>query len=85
MITKDLIEIYKSYGGDTDGFTRHGKPHEKQMVNTGDWVMIESVIQDLRLIKSGMVSAEFNEVVERKLLEGFDSDAVNAVRLLAME
>ncbi|PQJ12900.1 hypothetical protein CJD36_003910 [Flavipsychrobacter stenotrophus] len=85
MITNDLIDLYKSYGGDIDGFTRNCKPHQIQMVNTGDWAMIESVIQDLRLINVGMVSAELREKVERKLHEGFDQNAVAAVRLLAMK
>ena len=85
MITNDLIDLYKYYGGDIDGFTRNCKPHQIQMVNTEDWAMIESVIQDLRLINSGMVSDEFREVVERKLREGFNQQAVIAVRLLAME
>ena len=69
MITKDKIQIYKNYGGDVDGWARVGSKKEKELMNDEDWFLIEDLLQDLSLLKSGNSSKEYNAKISEKLKE----------------
>jgi hypothetical protein len=74
MITQDKIKIYTKYGGDIDNWARSGSKKEKLVMNDNDWYLIDSLIQDLTLIKNGLAALSFHSDVNYKLKENCDSE-----------
>ena len=74
MITLRHIEIYKSYDGDGDGFVRCTTTEEKAVMDYKHWSLIESLIQDIRLIKNGLASEDYARAIYERLQENCDSE-----------
>jgi hypothetical protein len=84
MITKDKIQIYKNYGGDVDGWARVGSKKEKELMNDEDWFLIEDLLQDLSLLKSGNSSKEYNAKISEKLKEKYsDEETIKQLKELS--
>ncbi len=84
MITKDKIQIYKNYSGDVDGWARIGSKEEKELMNDEDWFLIEDLLQDLSLMKSGNSSEEYNIKIAEKLKNKCsDEEVVRELKELA--
>jgi hypothetical protein len=84
MITKDKIHIYKSYGGDVDGWARVGSKEEKELMNDEDWFLIEDLLQDISLQNSGNSSKEYSIKIDEKLKEKCsDEEAIKQLKELA--
>lgn len=47
MITERKILIYKKYKGDVDLWARIGTEQEKLDISDDDWLLIDSLIQDI--------------------------------------
>ena len=84
MITIDKIKIYKRFNGDIDGWVRIGTKEEKSIMNDNDWFMIESFIQDMRLIKKGLASETLVNSIRERLKDNCDNDeTIQAVMEIA--
>ena len=57
MIRIKQIKTYKSFSGDIDEWARMKKPSDTMTDNI--WFQIESMLQNLKLIKDGVASEEF--------------------------
>lgn len=66
MITKEKIDIFLKYGKDADVLARIGTKKERELMNL-DWSTIDSFIQDIALIKSGISAKKYTEDIIRKL------------------
>jgi nitrogen regulatory protein PII-like uncharacterized protein len=74
MITLKHIEIYMSYGGDGDGFVRFATKEEKNIMAYKHWYLIENLIQEICLVKNGLVSEEYSKKIKEQLKENCDSE-----------
>jgi hypothetical protein len=86
MIVRSMVETYIKFNGDIDGFARSRSP-DASVVRTPDvpdavWSTIDGLVQDLRLIRRGLASGDYErQVMER--LGDFDADAQAALRAYA--
>ena len=80
MITPEKIKIYIRYGGDIDGFVRGGTTKEKEIMNGNDFSEIQSLIQDIILMKRNLSSKRYTEDTRKKIAE--NSIAAETVELL---
>ncbi|SEA68464.1 hypothetical protein SAMN05192529_1492 [Arachidicoccus rhizosphaerae] len=84
MITLKHIEIYKSYNGDGEGFVRCATPEEKAIMDYKRWSLIESLIQDISLIKKGLASEAYIKTIDERLKENCDSkETIQSLRDMA--
>ena len=74
MITLRHIKIYKSFMGDGDGFIRSATKEEKAYMDYEHWSKIDDLIQDIRIINSGLASKDYAEVVYKKTQKYCDSE-----------
>ncbi|MCM1567348.1 MAG: hypothetical protein NC238_15690 [Dehalobacter sp.] len=75
MITATKFKIFEKYNGDGDGFVRTGTKSEKECLDYNDWLIIDSMIQDLQLVKNGLSSKTLENKINQKLHDEFDSEA----------
>ena len=68
------------YQGDLDSWARTGRIKEKQVMDSGDWYLIESLVQDIRIVIDGKASDQFSNDLNKQLSEKCDGDA--AITLL---
>ena len=84
MITLRKIEIFDRYRGEVDAWARTGSTDERSAMSDRDWYEIGALVQDIAAVRSGRVSAQFAERLERKLSAlGDDPALVPALRCLA--
>lgn len=84
MITVDKIKIYKRFNGDVDGWARIGSKEEKSIMNDEDWFLIEGFIQDINLVKKGLASDTFMNLINERLKEKCDSqETIQEIKELA--
>ena len=74
MITEKKIEIFNRYNGDIDGWVRNNSITEKLIIEDTDWYLIDSVLQDLYLVKKGVASSEFIVNLQNKLIKNCDNE-----------
>jgi hypothetical protein len=79
MITEQKLEIFKRYQGDIDGFSRGGKKNEKKLFDEMDWSLIDSVLQDLKLVNGELCSSEYKERLIKLLNDNFDKKAIELI------
>ncbi len=80
MITKKAIEIYRKYGGDSDGFCKCSTELERALINSEDWMKIENAVQDICLIDSELSSKEYKTSVLKRLINEFSSEAIELLK-----
>ncbi|QMW02857.1 hypothetical protein [Spirosoma foliorum] len=73
MITEAKLNVYKDYRGDGDFWARIGLKRDKAIMEDGDFYLIDSLLQDIELVKRGLVSEKFAETVDKKLLANCDN------------
>jgi hypothetical protein len=61
MITSEQLNIYKKYGQDGDWLLRMGTTHEKATLDYESLSLINDLMQDLVLIRRGLVSLDYAE------------------------
>lgn len=84
MITREKITVYKHFNGDVDGWARAGSRDQKTIMNDKDWQLIDSLLQDIRLIKNGVASESYRQSISKRMLECCDSDeAISELNALA--
>lgn len=74
MITLKQIKIYIEYKGDGDGFVRSATQEEKSIMDYKHWSLIESFVQDIRIIKKGLVSEVYMKTINERLQKDCDSE-----------
>ena len=67
MITIQKLQIYSQFNGDIDGFARLADEQQKMLINSGEWSVIESLLQDIGLVEKGLVSEHYRKEFENKL------------------
>lgn len=72
MITKDKIKIYKKFNGDLDYFARVCSPKDKKLMKDEDWFLIDDIIQDIKLIRKGLTSVDYENKINQKIKEKID-------------
>lgn len=60
MITEELINMFKKYDGNIDNWARNSSKKEKLIITDDDWYLLDSLLQDLLLVKKGLTSTDFN-------------------------
>jgi hypothetical protein len=86
MITEDKLKIFERYDGDSDSWARNGSEKEKVVMTDDDWYIIESLIQDLFLVKNGLASLQFKDALNIKLKEKCDVEkTINQLKYLAVK
>ena len=83
MITLDKLKIYKRYDGDIDTWVRSGKPEEKNIMDTNDWYLIDSIIQDLIIEKRGNASMGFKIALSQTLLNNCHDKVIINLKKMA--
>ena len=84
MITLDKLKIYKRYKGDGDMFGLAGRPVERQIVNDADWILIDTLLQDVIVIDRKLGSESRVAEAEQRLRETCaDDEVIEEIRCLA--
>lgn len=73
MITAEKIRIYKKYLGNIEDWDRFGKKNHKKSMNYDDWVLMDSILDDLFLVKNGLASDSFQKKTYTKLEDSCDT------------
>jgi hypothetical protein len=76
MITKRKISIYKKYDCDNDNLVRSGNIKEKNEISDEDWQLIDSLLQDIELVKRGLTTEKFARDLEFRLKENIENESV---------
>ena len=79
LITSDRLRIYRSYHGDIDGILRNNNNQELKLFGAEIdviWSMIDNKVQDLEIIKKGLVSKEYESRTLTQLKEICDREAL---------
>lgn len=83
MLTVKKIEIYSRYQGEIDAWVRNNSKKELAIMSDEDWYLIDGFIQDLTLVKNGVVSKEFSDSLNTKLHENCDNEeTINKIKNL---
>lgn len=62
MITQKKLEIYSSFHGDIDGWCRMTLNIDSfSGMKREDWYLIDNLLQELSMIKKGIVSKEYEK------------------------
>lgn len=83
MLTVKKIEIYSRYQGEIDAWVRNNSKKELAIMSDEDWYLIDGFIQDLTLVKNGLVALEFSHSLNTKLHENCeDEETINKIKSL---
>lgn len=74
MITLKHIKIYELYKGDGDGFIRCATSDERSIMDYKHWTLINSLVQDITIVKRGLASDAFARTLNERLKEECDSE-----------
>ncbi|PQJ78761.1 hypothetical protein [Polaribacter porphyrae] len=67
MITKDKLKIYKKYKGDIDVWARLNIKKEHEAIDDNDWIIIDDLIQNIKMINQGLTSNLYKESFKNKI------------------
>ena len=73
MLSIPHLEVYESFGGDIDGWARSG---DTSIINDADWHLIDELVQDLNMLKSGLASKSLEATIRDKLIAATESQDV---------
>lgn len=57
-----------------DACDRAGRKDEMALMHAADWYLLNSLIQDMRIINNGLASVHFREKAERQLVDVCDGE-----------
>lgn len=77
MITQKMLQQYKEYGGDLDAWSRKHR-HEENRYD--DWILIQSLVQNIWLIKNNKAGEEL--IRQTKYLIRENLEDASAIELL---
>ena len=79
VITLPKFDLYRRYGGDIDGWTRHRNDDERATMTDADWAAIDELLQRLHVVKGGLASPAYEAQTRALLAECAPDPAVAAV------
>jgi hypothetical protein len=83
MITHEKLQLYASFHGDLDGWSRSGVDDREGRISQADWQLIDELRQALALVRAG-ASLEFTRALEARLTAvTADEQTREALRRLA--
>ena len=86
MITAKKLSIYKKYDGDIDSWARSGRKSEQMEMEDADWYLIESLLQDLKLVSKGLASKDYSEALQDRIQSNCsDTEAIEKLKSLIGE
>lgn len=74
MLTLTKIRVYRKYGGDIDGFARAKNPKDYSLVTDDEWLLIDSLIQKLALVKNGKASPEYAKRISVEVRQNVEGE-----------
>jgi hypothetical protein len=74
MINQLKLQTYKYFNGDIDSWARAGTFDQKSIMDDKDWALIDSLMQDLFLVRKGLTTLERAEELELQLKIYCDGD-----------
>jgi hypothetical protein len=80
MITIEKLKIYQHFRGDVDGWVRTGSEKDKYIIKNTDWFLIDSLIQDIFLIRKDLVAKSFKTKMINNINTNCENDST--VRVL---
>jgi hypothetical protein len=69
MITISKLKVFARYGGDCDMWSRS---NEYSNLTDTEWYLIDSLLQDITIIKNGQASVSYINAFNEKLSENTD-------------
>ena len=76
MITNNKLVIFVRYNYMIDIWLRSGTPTERASMNDKDWNTIHLYIDNLNLIKKGLLAEPFLRKTEAEIFSGCENEAV---------
>lgn len=81
MISIDKIKIFQKYQGDIDYWARSSNKKEKLIISDNDWFLIDTLIQDMLLVKKGLSTKEFEANLDHRLKEScYNHEAIDHLK-----
>ncbi len=78
MLTLAKIRVYRKYGGDMDGWARTKNPDDCSLITDDEWLLIDSLVQKLTLVKNGKASPAYAKRISVELHRRVESEeAIN--------
>lgn len=85
MITVEKLQEYKKYDGYYDGFYVQKISKHTNITTDEEWQLITVLVQDIELVLKSLASKEFEERVEKKLIDICDNmETVSEFKKLAL-
>jgi len=84
MLTVAKLEIYRHYGGDQDGWTRHARDDMRTGIDSADWRLIDELLLGLGLVARGNAAPAYAQALEQRIATVTADDATRAA-LRALE
>jgi hypothetical protein len=78
LITQEKIDVFRTYKGDIYARDKamEGLYGNDQWFNEEEWLFVQNLLQDLKLIANGLASESYAEEVEDRLLKSCENDKV---------
>lgn len=73
MLSSEKVEIFKSYKGYFDGYHIQSSGKGK-IISDDEWFLLNNLIQDIYLIRTGMAAKSFENSVNEQLSKICDSE-----------
>lgn len=84
MLTVAKLEIYRHYGGDQDGWTRHARDDMRAGIDSADWRLIDELLLGLGLVACGQASPAYAQALGQRIAAVTADDTTRAaLRALA--
>lgn len=84
MITIAKLKEYEEYRGYFDGFYIQKVKPGKNATSDNEWYLINTLIQDVRMVQNGLAAKQFTDSLNDRLKENCDSEeTVRYLKLLA--
>jgi hypothetical protein len=85
MITKVNLEIYKKYKGDGDMFVRCKTKLEQDLIDNGDFGLIDDLLQNMEIVDNGLASQSFIDKLTMDLRDNVAPDCVDLLKQLEIK
>lgn len=77
LLTVERLAVYRRHHGNVDLFARSGEAAEKALLSDGQWALIQRYLDDLKLMRQGLLAEAYVERLEADLFR--DCATVTAV------
>lgn len=80
MITKEKIDIYNKYKGDSDMFVRCRNKKERDLINSGDFGLIADLLQNIEIADNGLASQSFKDKLAADLIDMVEPECLDLLK-----